>query len=340
MPAYTHLLSGLRVNILAALAGSPSNRELNRLVEVCHSLALAAIHGKCGRGLLVLPKSNNPSDLAFDCIGELFRRDDQGSLVRIKAYFQSFDVDGATDEDLLAHLRRLVFSAVNQGLFRMYSDVDPAIGRIIRNIKLTVRSLENFIETDRLGEPCIAPALCDPLAHLPPVGRETLETELTHIASGLERIPEVLAKLSLCLRNQSDHSRLVPIVSLAHAIRGLYAVKQIAPISKTEEEGAMLSADVHAACRWAATMVRHKAQGKYTARGKVTGDVLDRYFEAVEEYLGGKLNGGPNDFSLCESTKRAFPGLTNYQYDRIHRARVEYLARQVERLALKRLRDA
>jgi hypothetical protein len=336
MPAYTELLKGLRGTLLAALADPPDGRELNRFIDICHALAFSSIHAKAARGRLYQEGSRNYTDLAYDCIGDLFQRDEQGRLLRIKAYFDSFDIARATDEDLLAHLRRLVFSAVNQGLFRIYNDIDPAIGKILRNTKLAVNSLQTFTEAERLGEPCIQPTLCEGLEHLPVMELEILQAELARVTSGKELIPEILSKLSLLLRRQSEYARLVPLITLARAVRGLYAMKQLPPPPEAGEPP--LTNDVVVACRWASYVVRKKAEESYVARKKVSPELLEKYFVAIDEYLSGKLDGGPTDLSLYESLSRLLPRMKKGEYNRRHRARVEYLSRQIERLALDRLR--
>ena len=340
MPAHSELAAGLKGTLAGALSDRPDNNHLNRLIEICHSLAFAAVCAKSARGRLYQEVSTNLSDLAFDCIAELFQRDEEGNLVRIRTYFESFDVRHATDPDLLAHLRRLVFSAVNQSLFRIYNDLDPSFGKILRNIKLAIQSLGNFRETERLGEPCIAPILCDPLEHLPLMEWDRLQTELAGMALGTEKIPELLAKLALLLRRQSEYARLIPLTTLARAVKGLYALKQIGPASATEEQHGAIHHDVATACRWASSIVRTKAEKKYVGKKKISQEILGKYLEAVDEYLAGKLNGGLKDLSLYESVIRVFPGMKRGAYNRVHRSRVDYLARQVEKLALDRLRKS
>ncbi len=43
-------------------------------------------------------------------------------------------------KDLLGPARRLVFSHVNQALCRIYQETDPSLGKLIRNLKLAVKT--------------------------------------------------------------------------------------------------------------------------------------------------------------------------------------------------------
>ena len=167
MPVPSHLLKNLRPNLSFVLANAHSKRQLEELVSLCHSLAVSSIRGKLASGKINTTLLGlNDSDLAYDCIADLFQRDEKGTVLHLKTYFESFLVESESDELLLAHLRRLIFARVNQGLFRLYNEADPALGKILRNIKLAIHSLGNFVEFERFGESHIAPSLCDPLHEL------------------------------------------------------------------------------------------------------------------------------------------------------------------------------
>ena len=193
---------------------------------------------------MLVEDSLNTSDLAYDCIAELFRRDNDCDLIRIRTYFESIDIEASTDQELIVYLRRLVFSSVNQSLVRIYNSFDPHLGKILRNLKLSAQNLGTFTEIDRLGEQCLVPQLCDPLFHLPVVELDRLQAELSSRLRGTERIPEILSALSRYLREQSEHSRQVPLLRLALAIWWVYALKQIPSDLSLQSEDPFAQEDV------------------------------------------------------------------------------------------------
>ena len=168
MSAHTKSLSGLREILSAVLTSRHTRTQLHQFVAYCNSIALTLIQSKIASGTIQTRHFGlSAADIAFDAVADLFREDDDGNLVQIKAYFESIDWEKSEDEELLIHLRRLVFMRTNQGLFRMFQEVDPGLGKILRNTKLAIAALNTFVETDHFGEPCIAPSLCDPLVRLP-----------------------------------------------------------------------------------------------------------------------------------------------------------------------------
>src|SRR5271169_1856494 len=200
----TTIANGLRVIIPSILAGSHSRKDLNRLIGVSHSLAASFLANKATTESLISVYDLTTSDLAYDCIADLFQEDGDGKYRQLQAYFAGLSISTSHDEEILAHLRRLVFSKVNQSIFRLYSEADPSLSKILRNIKLAIHSLKNFEELDRFGEPCIVPSLCDTLVHLPPFECEELEHCFLQVTRGNELIPDLLAKLSLLLREQIE----------------------------------------------------------------------------------------------------------------------------------------
>jgi hypothetical protein len=337
-PHSSHLLEGLREVLQSVLGITPSPRNVNHLIVVSHSLAIACLHNKRNHQLLLIEDSLNTRDLGYDCIADLFERDERGSLIKFRAYFGSINIEVSTDQELLVYLRRLVFSSVNQSLVRIYSNFDPNLGKILRNVKTSLQNLGTLIEIDRLGEQCVAPLLCDPLLHLPIVDLDRLQLELSSRLKGVERIPEILSVLSRYLREQSGHSRQVPILRLAMAIRWVYALKQIPSDLSHQIEDPFALNDVLKLIQESCDEVKRDVADDYVMRGKVTFDTVKTYMVAIRKYLTRNLEGPETPPSLFESLKSLIPGLTTDAYNGSHRARLEYLARRAEASALQRLR--
>ena len=340
MSSSTRLLRNLRFNLTSVLAGTHVPRQLDEVILLCHSLALSAISGKLSAGKI------NPhflglkdSDLAYDCIADLFQRDDGGAVLQLKAYFESFSIDNASDELLLAQLRRLIFARVNQGLFRIYNEADPALGKILRNIKLAILSLQNFVETEKFGETYVMPSLCDPLFELREIDQESFERLLRNVCKGNERIPEILAKLCSSLRRQEECSRAVRLMSVAYAIRSLYGETQ-----KIDEQGpvveqALFADDTISIIHDSCLEVKAKNHSKYVGKKKVTLRHYESYFLVIE----GKLkeifvSHDGEEYSLFDQLKTFLPTITKEQYKREHKNILEYLSRLAHDRAVERLK--
>ncbi len=329
MSVASGLQRNLRENIAAVMSGLHTRSQLDGLVSACHALALAFLRSKRSVGLLADAEGLKLPDLAYDCIADLFQKSESGDLVRIRAYFGSLDIDRVTDEELLTHLRRLVFSLVNQGVFRLYHEVDPSLGKVLRNVKLSVNAVRNFEDVERFGEPCLAPVMVERLDHLPVLDREAIEQVFHQIGHGNERVPELLAKLSLYLRGQCDHSRVVSLVAVALGIRSLYARTSTADHTAASPDHELQKQDATTIVRGACADVKSRMRKRYVDQKKIGADMFESYFEAIEMYLRARFDGtAEGDLSLYACLERVDQSVTRDAYRQKHRARIEYLARK------------
>ena len=339
MVDHSSIAKGLREILLAMLAGTSHREDLNRLIAVSHSLAASFLASKTTTGSLTSAYDLSTSDLAYDCIAELFQQDANGRYLQLQAYFAGLSLPTAHDEEILAHLRRLVFSKVNQSIFRLYSEADPSLAKVLRNIKLAIHSLKNFEETERFGEPCIVPSLCDTLVHLPPFEREELEHCFLRVARGNELVPDLLAKLSLFLRGQDERCRVLPLVGVGLLFRSVYEKKELPESQHATVDESLISHDVTAIIQESCTEVQCQTQRKYVGNGKVPEDIFTLYFDVIQVELCDRLLGRDgNESSLVERLQQRVPGLTRDEYSRTHRNRVEYLLKLVDKKAMKRLK--
>jgi hypothetical protein len=279
-----------------------------------------------------------PADIAYDCIADLFRRGESGALVHFTSYFEGIPIRQSSDDELLIHLRRLVFSAVNQSIFRLYNEIDPSLGKILRNIRISIQTLQNFAEIERFGENHIVPGLCDPLEQLLVPDRETLESALLPLTTGRENIPELLSRLSLYLRRQSCHSRIVSLVEVALAFRSVYTAKRDREEQTEQSDEELQKSDMRATIRWACGQVREQMRPAYVGKGKVTHEQFSQYIEAIGVYLIGKAGAdGTGDLSLYECCLRATPSMGREEFRTVHRSRLEYLTRAVQKKIVSRI---
>ena len=340
MPVFSHLFKNLRSDLSSVLSNVHSQRQLDQLVQRCHSLALSSIRGKMSSGKINTSLIGlNDSDLAYDCIADLFQRDEDGALLHLKTYFESFSVETASEELLLAHLRRLIFARVNQSLFRLYNEADPALGKILRNIKLAMHAFGNFVEIERFGDTFIAPSLCDPLTQLPEIEEEEFQRLIQRVGSGNVRIPEILAKLSLSLRRQKEYSRAIRLMTLAYAIRSFFGEIE----TKKHEEPAihqtLLIGDAISVIKESCREVSAKNFAKYVERKKVTPEHYEQYFLVIEGKLSEILIGHDGEeYSFFVQLRKLFPALTKEEYRRKHKNILEYLSRMAYERAIEKLK--
>ncbi len=331
-------IRGISTDLRALLAGTASSAQLKSVIHVCHANAEGALARRGHLDRLIRLHGLSLSDLGFDCISDLFARDDHGRYLALLSYFSAHDVGSFSDEDAYFHLQRLTFLTVRNGLFRLYSEMDPQLAKILHNVKVAAHALDLFIDVERLGEACLAPSLCDTAEHLPTVNPDELAAALAEAASGNEFIPELLGKLALLLRRQENFSRIVPVVTIGLTIRAFYEKKKILELPDHTTGIDETSIDAHQAIREACKVVRAKTFHKYVDRKKVAREVFDAYFDVVALMLHMRFvenDGG--DFQLSENFLKLIPGMTLQEYREKHRNKLEYLARLAHRHAAKLL---
>jgi len=279
-------------------------------------------------------------DLAYDCIADLFHCGEDGSLLQLNAYFKGISCTTLSDPELLVHLRRLIFTKVNDGVARFFHEKDPHLGKILRNIKLSIRTLRNFELKDRFGELYIAPVLCPILEELPGFDQHELESLLRQFVRGEDHIPAILAALSKLLREQDGHRRLVPLMQVALMIKSLYHVPANVVHAFIEDEDSSLEEEVSAAVREACAVIFRESRPRHTSRNIADHRVIECYFSAIESCVIDRLIGADGrSSSLFSHLHSQIPTLSEEEYRQNHRSRVEYLSRLVQKRTIDILKE-
>ncbi len=333
------LQQGLQQHILALLSGSPDRCHLHKVVAVFHGLAVAFLKSKRSVWALAARNGLNHSDIAYDCIAELFQQGDSGEYVQLKAYFGGLPLATMEDGEVLGHTRRLVFAKTNHGIFRICNEYDPGLGKILRNLKLAIHALRNFEEVERFGELWIRPTLADPLEHLPPPGQQELLEALRGSVQKNAKTPDLLAALSMYLREQSTHARSVPLMELAITLRLLFAREEGDESGEGTVESTLAAADTRSMVAQACSRVMRSMTSRYVDRGKVSRAIYERYFAVIEQGLVERFVGGDGeDFSYYEGLKAHLPDLTRDEYKKLYKSHMEYLGRCALKETLRRLK--
>ncbi|MGB2867744.1 MAG: hypothetical protein WBD36_04790 [Bacteroidota bacterium] len=313
----------------SVLSSSQTEQQTNEIVKLCHAMAVSFLMSKLSSRRL------NPSfaglkitDLAFDCIADLFQRDAGGRLVQLSAYFGSISIAELSDEALTGHLRRLVFSKVNNNIFRIYNEVDPTLGKILRNIKLTVHALGHFVEFERFGEPYLAPANVDPLSRLPQPDPEVLSRNLRQQKERESNIPGLLSALSCYLRDQEEHAREIPLMTVAYVLRSHFAKPDVLDAEISSAEGRLLENDVRTIIEEVCQRLKLEKHDTYVGKNKLKVAEYESYMEVIVENLHATLvQDDGTDFPFYNRLKSRLTPLSKGAYRKRHKNKLEYLAR-------------
>ena len=94
------------------------------------------------------------ADLAIDCIAELFGRDETGRFPQLKKYYEGkfAEMPFINDAEVLILTRRLIVRKTKQELSRIFRERDPEGAKIVRNIKVAVRTAADLHLFRELGK--------------------------------------------------------------------------------------------------------------------------------------------------------------------------------------------
>ncbi|MBI5473552.1 MAG: hypothetical protein HY961_14530 [Ignavibacteriae bacterium] len=340
LPENTNDELQLRETILAVIEGTASSRQLNSLIAVSHTFAESYLRSRRAAWHLMEFHDMSRSDLAYDCLAELFRKDENGRLIELHTYFAGYEVRTADNVELVAYLRRLIFSKVNNRLFAMVGESDTVLARIVRNIKISLRAMKHFTEIERFGEVFLCPVDCDPLEENPKFSADEIEQLCFEHILDVTNIPQLLAKLSLVVRRQTDRSRMFPLFVLASVIKSVTGKQLPAGDSSDGFMRAIDEGDALQTIRSACNTARTKFTMSYVQKGKLSDAVLTHYLMTVEEFLIARVveqdGEGTSLFSLLG---KRLPELTEREYRATHKAKLEYVTRFVYECIEKDLKD-
>ena len=316
----------------AILSGAYTPPDVHEFVQLCYTLALPLIRKKIVAGKLNLEILGlKESDVIYDCLADLFSRDENGAFVKIGKFFQSEGVEGSggTEEELLIALRRLVFLKVHNNIIRLYSEADPTLGKVLRNVKLAEQKGKLFEETHRFGEAYLIPRNVEVHLQCPPWPLEALEQQFARVALVHDTLLTMLSKLHRIITEQETYQRAVPLVPVALLVRRVYALGW-----EAEEETESVAnehlqqEDVALTARRICQTLEQRMYNSYVVKQKCTNDLFQTYLRTVQQILLHEFSSQEMDgMTYFELLKGFLPELTKQDYARKHRKIIEYLAK-------------
>lgn len=151
------------------------------------------------------------SELVYDCLADLFNRDASGNFKQLQRYFhEKFEnLEKVTEEQIIIALRQLLFKKIEQNVIRIYVEIDPIYGKILRNVKLGVEHSLLLKVIYRFGENYIAPENSHLNENLQPISYDWLKQEYARTVSINDNIPTMLKKLCRVICEQNIFNKIV-----------------------------------------------------------------------------------------------------------------------------------
>jgi len=309
-------------NILSGNAG----RSCKYVAEYCHDIAQTYLRFKLNKGEDYLLKvSLDREHLAWDCIAGLFERDTKGQYLVFKEYFEDYDLSTLDDSDVEIALRRLVFSKVNDGIFRNFGSFDPSLHKIIRNLKLAIQNFEDLERNQSNGEKYIQLGEMEE-SSLPTIPPEFLEVHLFYRIKPKMTIPDIIAEVRDILGQQSEYRDAIGVTQLAVSIRRVYARMN----DYVRQEGSNFQKlfyedELERLIEESIANRKQDLNSSYVESDKLERELFSTYFQTVEEVLKDTfVEDNPNADTYFEHFKECKPNITKEEYREDHRQYLEY----------------
>jgi hypothetical protein len=279
-------------------------------------------------------------DLAWDCIAELFIRDETAKYLALTAYLESLPLNAMDDADANIAIRRFVASGVQQRMMQVYHEIDPALGKIIRNIKLSIDSLSTLERVARFGETYLVPPSIPQNTHLPDLDVSELMTMICVPLNGTQQnIPGLLSTLAKSLCLQDSWSRVVRLTDVALAIREVFASGRNLEESVDCECESLMQEEIIHVIDDSVRYVRSGLLSKYVTKGALTENEAAAFELALREILQTRfLEDKRDDSGYFDNISAVIPSLTMQDYRKHYRQYLEYAVKLGREFVGNRLR--
>lgn len=334
----------LKALLEAVLSGERHRAEISALVHVAHKMAVAYLGVKRRQGTLDPGAFGlTLEDLAFDCVGELFGRNERGEFFKLEQFFQDPGWEETDETELTIRLRRLVFSKVNESLSRRYRENDPNLARTIRTLKDAVRGFDGAAVVLYGSRRWIVITTLDRGRDaLPLVPSELLESHFAHKLGKGVGMPDVMQLLASYLADNPRYRRGYPITGLAQVVQAAMVrlgVLNLVAQTEAQEPFLVSERDVERVVSAAVVEVQGRMQRVYVGKGKVDAESFTAYMLSTREILRAEFGGQEGDpMTYFEFLRFFIRSLSEDAYYSVHRNRLEYLVKLGRSAVVERLR--
>jgi hypothetical protein len=314
--------------LILALEGN--DRAISKLCDYFRRVAVAYLRTKAKRNNLLLGYLyKNIDDLALDCIADLFGKEGD-CLSQIESYIDKQEVVELKESEVEAKIRRLIFSKVNEGLYRNYSKFDPSLSKIIRNLKRTLdeekvvgasyNSAQGDIEFDAVE------------SGLPIIPDELLEIRLSPVISEIQNMVDAVEQLKIILNREDAYQSKIPLVAFAVILRKTFAYQLDAEGAKTAKsriKKEFVVDEIQTFIDKGIEKQKKQLHKTYVETGKIDAKQFEKYLLVVREILSEDLIGQSPREGYFEHFEFYFPEVSYLRYRAEYRKIIEYLTKKV-----------
>lgn len=315
-------------------------------------------------------------DLALDCVAGLFMRNEDDEFVQIKRYFcQNCDhVRELDDEEIMILLRRLVIKKTKQELSRIFKERDPEGAKIVRNIKVAIKSASDFSSFKEMGREYLyfvngngrhitKNGTANMNGHAnghtngesngtlnsaylrksqPSIPEKSLRGEYLNSFSPKDPVSAGIRKMLAVVKEDERYQNFLPLDMIARIMRHTNIEMARDRLTSHTNESSPLDdlklKEIDKRKHYVLRRIEHKIQKQYVATGKISQEKGTIYYKALAEILEDISQGKKYD-SYFKHLRRYMPELTQKAYRTKERTIFEYLGKLIKKWFRESLRD-
>ncbi len=360
---------------ICACRYSPS--DLTDFVNISQKIAISYLKYLEVIGRNIRPKKsegvNELEDVAIDCIAGLFMRNENGEFVQLQRYFSSkIEADSEFSEiEAASMLRRLIVKKTKQELSRIFRERDPEGAKIIRNIKVAIRSSDELVSFKEMGREFVYLVDDTTEADFPedesldggdvsvamnvqskislkaerlknPIPEKILFQNFLHKYNPSDSVAAMMKKMLTIVGEFPDYQNFLAIDVIATIIRDVTFQHVRERLSNTVDNHSPINdlqtKEIDQVNTVIIEIIQQKISKQYLRKEKISSEKAEIYSKAIVDFVHEMTQGKETD-SNFKYLKRYIPNLTQQQYRENERSIFEYLVKITKKSLRKRLKE-
>lgn len=358
-------------------ASNYSPGDLTEFVNISQKIAISYLKYLEVIGRNIRPKKsegvNELEDVAIDCIAGLFMRNDRGEFTQLQRYFGPKVEPGTSLDEIEASsmLRRLIVKKTKQELSRIFRERDPEGAKIIRNIKVAIRSSNDlksfremgreFIYIDRQSNNNCYEKLGDednynwgdnnqssdnPIENSDRlkvgIPEKLLYQQFLEKYDPSDSVAAMMKKMIEIVMSYPEYQHHLALDIIATIIRDVTFQHVREKLSNNVDVNSPLSdlqsKEIEQVNQGIITIIHQKINQQYLRKKKITTEKATIYCRAIVDFVNEFTQGKETD-SNFKYLKRYIPHLTQKQYREKERSIFEYLVKITKKSLRKKLKE-
>ena len=317
---------------------------------------------------------NNLDDVAMDCIATLFMRDDKGQFTQLQRYFVDVTncVKDVSDSEILVKLRGLVIKKTKQELSRIFRERDPEGAKILRNVRVALKSASDIGSFKDMGREFIfseiiasgfdenpeivltktefsAPAANSKLylenypnlrRSQPGIPERILRQQFLMYYSPKDPVSILLRKMLWIIAQYPDYQNFVAIDIIVNIIRTMnqemFHERMTSGIENSSPLDELRHKEIHQAVGESIDYIAQKIKRQYVRKNKITEQKAKIYLTTISDLITDLASGKSIESNFTYLT-RYIPEMSQRQYREDERSIFEYLVKLAKNALIKKL---